>query len=114
MLAGCGSTAASHSAQPPSCTKPAAARATARILADVAALRRAARLPTRSTLDGSAAVNHATDAFLRDVETAPIDNLTRNRLIDHAAAALAGACEQCFQALEASRPVVAIAHGGGC
>ena len=87
-------------------------RATARILADVAALKRAAALPTTSTLKGNAAVNRATDTFLRDVETAPIGNLARNRLIDHAAASLVGACEQCFQALEADRPIIQIEHHG--
>ena len=29
----------------------------------------------------------------------------KNRMIDHAAAALVGSCEQCFQALEAERPI---------
>ncbi|MHB8471119.1 MAG: hypothetical protein ACYDCH_15400 [Gaiellaceae bacterium] len=52
----------------------------------------------------------ATDAFLHDVFVAPIDDVTRNRLIDHAAAALVGTCEQCLQALEANRPIVAMAH----
>ena len=51
------------------------------------------------------------DRFLHDVATAPIPNLTRNRLIDHAASAIVGACQQCFQALEAERPIPAIAHG---
>jgi hypothetical protein len=111
VLAGCGSTAARHSASP-ACTNPAAARATARILTDIAALKHASALPTRSTLKGNAAVNRATDAFLLDVETAPIGNLARNRLIDHAAAALVGSCEQCFQALEADRPIPEIAHKG--
>ncbi len=112
LLAGCGSTATTHSTRQASCRNPAAARATTRILADVAAIRRAAVLPTSSVLKGNTAVNRATDAFLRDVETAPIDNLARNRLIDHAAAALVGACEQCFQALEATRPIVQIEHHG--
>jgi hypothetical protein len=36
-------------------------------------------------------------------------------MIDHAAALLHGSCEQCFQALEAERPIVNIAHGDlGC
>ena len=110
-LAGCGSTAARHSASP-ACTNPAAARATTQLLGDVVALKRASALPTTSTLKGNAAVNRATDAFLYDVETAPIGNLARNRLIDHAAAALAGSCELCFEALEAERPIPEIAHRG--
>ena len=112
-LAGCASTAAHRSAhQLASCVNPKSARATKRILADVAAIKNAARLPTQSTLKGNAAINRATDAFLRDVETAPIGNLARNRMIDHAAAALVGACEQCFQALEAARPIVQLEHRG--
>jgi len=112
VLAGCGSTATTHAAKQPACHSPAAARATTRVLADIAAIKRAAGLPTASTLEGNAPVNRATDAFLHDVETAPIDDLARNRLIDHAAAALVGRCEQCFQALEASRPIVQIEHHG--
>jgi len=115
LLAACGS--AHTTATKKHCVSPKAARALRRITADTAAIRAAALLPAKSTLDGNAAVNRATDRFLTDVETAPLDNLTRNRLIDHAAAALAGSCEQCFQALEADRPIVTIvhsAHTGNC
>jgi hypothetical protein len=114
LPAACGSagtTASKH------CISPKAARALAKLRADTAAIRAAANLPVKDTLDGNAAVNRATDRFLLDVETAPLDNLTRNRLIDHAAAALVGSCEQCFQALEAERPIVTIvhsAHAGDC
>jgi hypothetical protein len=34
----------------------------------------------------------------------------RNRMIDHAAAIVAPVCQQCFQALEAERPIPGIAH----
>jgi hypothetical protein len=82
---------------------------------DLAAIKRAAALPAPDKLKGNAVVNRATDRFLRDVQTAPIDNLKRNRMIDHAAALLLGSCEQCFQALEAERPTVSVAHGDrGC
>ena len=58
-------------------------------------------------------MNAATDRFLHDVDVAPLDNLVRNRLIDHAAAVLVGTCEQCFQALEAERPIPSIrGHAG--
>lgn len=110
--AGCGGGSATTGGTP-SCSSPAAERAVTQLHADVAALRHAAALPTRNTLLGNAAVNRATDRFLRDLGTAPIDNLARNRMIDHAAAAVVGACEQCFQALEAGRPIPAIAHGEG-
>jgi hypothetical protein len=89
---------------------PAQKRALARLDADLAALKKAAALPTKDPLHGNRAVNRATDRFLLHVLTAPIDNLVRNRMIDHAAALLHGSCEQCFQALEAERPIVGIAH----
>jgi hypothetical protein len=103
LAAGCGSSQT---------TKRATCPVPPRLAADLAAIERAAALPTKDTLKGTPAVNRATDAFLRDVETAPIGNLARNRLIDHAASALAGSCEQCFQALEAERPIVQIEHTG--
>jgi hypothetical protein len=64
-----------------------------------------------------AEASRLTDRFLEDVDAAPIDNLTRNRMIDHAAAAVSALCPQCFQALEADRPIPAIAQGdagAGC
>lgn len=108
LLAACGGSGRTSASKP--CVSPKAARALKRIHADTAAIRAAANLPTKSALDGNPAINRATDRFLLDVETAPLDNLTRNRLIDFAAAALVGACEQCFQALEAERPIVTIVH----
>ena len=97
-LAGCGG---DHKVAPCS---PRVTRALAQLDRDVAAIRGATT---------SAAVNHATDRFLNDVFTEPIDNLTRNRMIDHAAAALTGRCPQCFQALEANRPIITIRFGKG-
>jgi hypothetical protein len=90
------------------------ARWTARLRRDVAAIRSAAKLTTGDTLKGNAAVNAATDRFLLDVAKARVDLLVKNRFIDHAAAALVGSCEQCFQALEAGRPIPSIGHGGRC
>ena len=106
LLAGCGGSGTA------SCEQKAQAKALARLNADVKALRAAALKSTTSTLAGTPAVSRLTDRFLNDVNTAPIDNVARNRLIDHAAAALAGSCQQCFQALEADRPIPAIAHTG--
>ena len=102
-------TTTTQAAQP--CDPAAQARALARLKADVAALRRAAAKPTKDTLAGSPQVSRLTDRFLLDLARAPIGNLARNRQIDRAAAALHGACQQCFQALEAGRPIPAIAHG---
>ena len=115
-LAACGS-GSHHSAARTttrSCTDPRAARDLARLRADVAAIRIAARKPTKNTLDGNPAVNHATDRFLADEGRAHVSLLAKNRFIDHAAAALVGSCQQCFQALEAGRPIPAISHAGAC
>jgi hypothetical protein len=109
-LGACGSQTTHTSAPPAEVCKKAAA-AEAKLRADIAAMRKAARLPTTDRLQGNHAVNVATDRFLHDVALAPIGNLKRNRMIDHAAGTLAGACEQCFQALEAARPIVNIRRG---
>jgi hypothetical protein len=81
-------------------------KATAKLNADIAAIRRAR--------GNDAATNRTTDRFLLDVATAPIANLARNRIIDHAVGALGGGCEQCFQALEAARPIPNIRTGARC
>ena len=96
------------------CPRQVTARWTARLQHDVAAIRRASLRPTKDTLKGNPAINAATDRFLVDVNEAPIDLLVKNRFIDHAAAALVGSCQQCFQALEAGRPIPAISHAGRC
>src|SRR5262249_20724423 len=118
-LAGCGSTAATHLTAPPAkaCVSPGAREALRKLALDTAAIRTASNLPTKDELKGNTAINRATDRFLLDEETAPVSNVQRNRLTDHAAAALAGACQQCFQALEADRPIIWIAkgaHAGDC
>jgi cytochrome c556 len=111
LLAACGGTAkpkpASH-AKPKVCPK--TQRAVARLQSDIAAIRKAAL----TTPEDSPEINAATDHFITDVSTAPVGNLKRNRLIDHAMGALHGQCESCFQALEAGRPIVSIHYGIGC
>ena len=104
-LPACGGGGTPSTSAATSCSSAKAARANERLLADVAALKRAARLPTENRLGGNAAINRATDRFINDVALAPIGNKQRNRMIDHAVGALLGACEQCFQALEAARPI---------
>ena len=116
-LVACGSDShhsAARSTTTGSCTDPRTARDTVRLRADVAAIRAAARKPTKDTFNGNAAVNHATDRFLADEGRAHVSLLAKNRFIDHAAAALAGSCQQCFQALEAERPIPSISHAGAC
>jgi hypothetical protein len=117
---GCGGGSKDHAAGSTSsvtttrCPRQVTARWTARLQRDVAAIRLAARRPTKDTLKGNPAINAATDRFLVDVNNAPVDLLVKNRFIDHAAAALVGSCQQCFQALEAGRPILAISHAGRC
>jgi hypothetical protein len=77
---------------------------------DTLMMRSAALKSKRSTLKGDKAVRQATSAFIDDLDRSAIDNLSKNRVIDHAAAAVAPVCEQCFQQLEAMRPIPAIAH----
>jgi hypothetical protein len=76
--------------------------ALARIDRDIAAMNHTQSAALMSTL---------TYRFLLHVSTAPLTNLQRNRLIDHAAAAVSIRCPQCFQALEAERPIPAIRAG---
>jgi hypothetical protein len=115
-LAACGSSSHHSAARSTtrSCTDARAGRDLARLRADVAAIRAAARKPTKDTFIGNAAVNRATDRFLLDEGRAHVSLLAKNRFIDHAAAALVGSCQQCFQALEAGRPIPAISHAGAC
>ena len=91
------------------------AAAMAKLHADVAAIKRASNLPTTNRLDGNPAISKATDKFLLDEETAKIDNKRRNRMIDLAMGSLANQCEQCFQALEAGRPIPSLRYNDtGC
>ncbi|HZR95226.1 MAG TPA: hypothetical protein VFA56_06000 [Gaiellaceae bacterium] len=106
-LAACGG-GTSATTQPHRATCPRTARALAKLNADIAAIRHAAR----TTPENSPQINAATDRFLLHVATAPISNLKRNRMIDHAMGALSGQCEQCFQGLEAARPIPSIRLGG--
>lgn len=107
-LAACGS---ATPAAPKASQCPATAKAMKKIDADLAALRAAYKLPVKNTLFGNKAINVATDRFLNDVALAPISNLQRNRLIDHAMSAVGTRCQQCFQAFEAARPIPAIKAG---
>lgn len=115
LLAGCGGgkpLATSTGATTTSCRSAATTRALAKLRRDVAAVKAAGRIRVKNRLLGGPALNHATDRFLHDLATAPISNLMRNRLIDPAAESAVSYCEQCFQALEAERPIPSIAHEG--
>jgi hypothetical protein len=80
-----------------------------RLGADVRALRAEAAKVRRGTLLGTPALRRLTGRFIEDLETSHLSPKSRNRQIDHAAAAVATSCEQCFQQLEAIRPIPQIA-----
>jgi hypothetical protein len=123
-LAGCGSGDDSDRASPRTTTAAAATSTTgkckgsadpavvrrklARLRRDLARIRALAAPIRTRTLDGTPALSAAVDRFLLDMADKDVPVLLRSRLIDRAAAAVSPVCEQCFQALEANRPV-----GGG-
>jgi len=66
-----------------------------------------------STLAGCGGTKPARDTTRPEVDAAAgrrqearLLGLRKNRLIDHAVGALAGTCDQCFQQLEAIRPII--------
>ena len=77
---------------------------------DIDAMRATSRKAPAHTLKGTPSTRRTTSRFIDHLETSTIDDLSKNRLIDHAAAAVAISCDQCFQQLEAMRPIPAIAH----
>jgi hypothetical protein len=110
VLAGCGG---SDKSEPQSSVSlvlvdPAARdRQDARLQRDIRLIRAAALKAPSSTLHGTPALRRATTRFLDDFgRSTEVDRLRKNRLIDHAAGALGGTCEQCFQQLEAVRPII--------
>jgi hypothetical protein len=81
------------------------ARKIRRLARDVARLRVLAAPIQKKTLDGTPALSAAVDRFLLDAADRDVPVRVRSRFIDRAAALVAPVCEQCFQALEASRPI---------
>jgi hypothetical protein len=81
-----------------------------RLWRDTQAVRTAAAATHGRSLKGGKRVRRATSRFIEDLDASQIDDLSKNRAIDHAAAAVAVVCDQCFQQLEAIRPIPAIAH----
>src|SRR5262249_25010480 len=102
-LAACGSS--HHAAAPPPQPSPRVQRDLVRIHADLAHLRRLTAPVTKSSLMGTPAIQNATGRFLDDLTASKIPLIQQNRLIDFAAAAVTGVCGQCFQMLEAARPI---------
>ena len=90
-------------------TTPAQRRSLTVLAADVRALHQDAAKTAKRTLMGTPALRQGTNRFLLDLDHSRIDLVSKNRVIDHAAAAAAGSCDQCFQQLEAARPIPQIA-----
>jgi hypothetical protein len=116
LAAGCsGSDAGEVQRQPTSTAherSPAARRYVrdyARLGADVRALRAEAAKVHGSSLLGTRALRRLTGRFIEDLQKSILTPKQRNRMIDHAAGAVATSCEQCFQMLEAIRPSPQIA-----
>jgi hypothetical protein len=82
-------------------------RQEARLFRDIEAIRAEARRTTTATLKGTPALRRLTGRFIDDYNrSSAIPRLRKNRMIDHAVGALAGTCDECFQQLEAMRPIV--------
>jgi ABC-type uncharacterized transport system auxiliary subunit len=104
VLAGCGG----HSTSRPSNNVLLSReREEARLFRDIEAIRVEARRTTTATLKGTPALRRLTGRFIDDYNrSSAIPRLRKNRMIDHAVGALAGTCDECFQQLEAMRPIV--------
>ena len=119
LLTGCGGSNRPAAAPPPPTTTAAKVRTpTVRALirdyrtlgVDVAAMRAAAAKVHGQTLKGTPTLRRTTGAFIEDLEKSHLTLKAQNRMIDHAAGAVATSCDQCFQQLEAVRPIPQIAH----
>ena len=118
LLAGCGGSKHPAFAPPPATTTmPKVRTALVRALirdykalgADVHSMRAAALKVHGQSLKGTPALRSTTGEFLEDLEKSHLSPKARNRMIDHAAGAVATSCDQCFQQLEANRPIPQIA-----
>jgi hypothetical protein len=116
LAAGCGSRSsapATTSTAAPTTTRAHApmklVRDYRKLYGDVHAMRAAAAKTTKSTIQGTPELQATTNAFLDDLDRSALTLKEKNRMIDHAAAAVAGNCGQCFQMLEAVRPIPALA-----
>jgi hypothetical protein len=121
LLAGCGGSKHSQAAPPPVTRTRAAAKVRTPYVralirdyktlgADIATMRAAAATVHGQTLKGTPALRRTTGRFIEDLEKSHLPLKARNRMIDHAAGAVSTSCDQCFQQLEAVRPIPQIAH----
>jgi len=121
LLAGCGGSQHAASEPPPAVTTTTTAKVRTPLVralirdyaalgADVAAMRAAALKVHGQTLKGTPALRQTTGDFIADLEKSHLTLKSKNRMIDHAAGAVSTTCDQCFQQLEAMRPIPQIAH----
>ena len=107
VLAGCGHSTPPGSSSPSNKVLLSQRRQELRLFRDIEAIRTEARRTTTATLKGTPALRRLTGRFIDDYNrSSAIPRLRKNRMIDHAVGALAGMCDQCFQELEAMRPIV--------
>jgi hypothetical protein len=90
-------------------TSPRARRNLAVLARDIHAIRREAPHAKTGSRMGTPRLQLLTTRFLTDLKTSGVDILSQNRIIDHAAGVAAPVCDQCWQMLEAERPIPAIA-----
>lgn len=123
VAAGCGSHAAKTAAptttslQPVPGVSKSACKLTsvtrpqlAKAMRDLAALRRVAKTQTKYTELGTVAMQNATGRYLDDLTNSKLDYYRVNRLIDLGVDAAGPFCGQCFQMLEAARPIPAMKY----
>jgi hypothetical protein len=80
-----------------------------RMYADIRAMKAEAAKVRHSSLMGTPGLRRTTGKFIDDLDRSILPPEARNRMIHHAAAAVAAGREQCFQQLEAIRPIPQIA-----
>src|SRR5437763_9938504 len=86
-------------------TSPRARRNLALLASDIRAIRREAPHAKDGSRMGTPRLQLLTTRFLTDLKRSGVDILSQNRIIDHAAGAAAPVCDQCWQMLEAERPI---------
>jgi hypothetical protein len=90
-------------------TSPRARRNLVLLASDIHAIRREAPHAKEGSRMGTPRLQLLTTRFLTDLKRSGVDILSQNRIIDHAAGVAAPVCDQCWQMLEAERPIPAIA-----
>jgi hypothetical protein len=79
------------------------------LASDIHAMRREEPHAKTGSRMGTPRLQRLTTRFLTDLKRSGVDIVSQNRIIDHAAAVAAPVCDQCWQMLEAERPIPAIA-----